>query len=317
MRFSIDKTQTGSWQRLYLTDTQTGNRAEIIPAAGGILNAWTHVHSSGTIQVIDGFTDETQWRETVEKGFQGSKLSPFVCRIAQAAYHWEGRAYQLGKFHLNGAALHGLIYDAPFEVIEKIVNNQFAELELKHTYGGTDPGYPFAYDCYIRYRLEPGNLLQVTTAIHNRSKHTIPLADGWHPYFGFGKPIDELQLCFQATAELEYDDALIPTGRNLPTDRFSKPQSLAGISLDHGFVLDFTAPQPLCTLTDPERRLQVAFFPDRSYPYLQLYTPPHRRSIAIENLSAAPDAFNNRIGLVSLEPDHTKTFSVRYQLRDV
>ena len=317
MRFSIDKTQTGSWQRLYLTDTQSGNRAEIIPAAGGILNAWTHAHASGPVQVIDGFADETQWREQVEKGFQGSKLSPFVCRIADASYRWEGRSYRLEKFHLNGAAIHGLIYDAPFEVIEKIVNNQFAELELKHVYGGTDPGYPFAYDCYIRYRLEPGNILQVTTAIHNRSKQTIPLADGWHPYFGFGKPIDNLLLSFQATAELEYNDALIPTGRSLPTNRFSQPQSLAGISLDHGFALDFSSPQPLCTLTDPERRLQVAFFPDRSYPYLQLYTPPHRRSIAIENLSAAPDAFNNRIGLVSLEPDHTKTFSVRYQLREI
>jgi aldose 1-epimerase len=43
-----------------------------------------------------------------------------------------------------------------------------------------------------------------------------------------------------------------------------------------------------------------------------LYTPPHRRSIAIENLSSAPDAFNNGIGLISLDPDHTRTFSVRY-----
>ena len=317
MRFSIEHSQTGPWQRLYLTDTQTGNRAEIIPAAGGILNAWTINHPSGPVQLIDGFSDETQWRDTVEKGFQGSKLSPFVCRVAQAAYAWEGRSYQIEKFHLNGAAIHGLIYDAPFEVIEKIVQNQFAELELKYSYGGTDPGYPFAYDCFVRYRLEPDNTLQVTTAIHNRSRHTIPLADGWHPYFGFGKPIDSLQLCFQARAELEYDEALIPTGRSLPTDRFSQPRYLKDISLDNGFELDFSSPQPLCTLTDPERGIQVAFFPDRSYPYLQLYTPPHRRSIAIENLSAAPDAFNNRIGLVSLEPDHTKTFSVRYQFREV
>jgi aldose 1-epimerase len=61
--------------------------------------------------------------------------------------------------------------------------------------------------------------------------------------------------------------------------------------------------------------MAVDFYPDRSYPYLQLYTPPHRRSIAIENLSAAPDVFNNRIGLVTLEPDHTKTFSARYVIR--
>ncbi|MGL6269156.1 MAG: hypothetical protein ACRC2O_14590, partial [Chitinophagaceae bacterium] len=60
--------------------------------------------------------------------------------------------------------------------------------------------------------------------------------------------------------------------------------------------------------------MAIEFHPDKSYPYLQLYTPPHRNSIAIENLSAAPDAFNNGMGLVTLEPDHTRTFSTRYKI---
>ena len=77
---------------------------------------------------------------------------------------------------------------------------------------------------------------------------------------------------------------------------------------------DFSQPQPLCTLTHPHKGVSVEFHPERSYPYLQVYTPDHRQSIAIENLSAAPDAFNNRMGLVTLEPDHTKTFSTRYKI---
>jgi aldose 1-epimerase len=315
MRFSIDRTQSGGWQQLQLSDTESGTSIDIVPSAGAILNAFSVRIGKVPVNVIDGFTDEIQWKETVEKGFQGSKLSPFVCRIAHAQYTWEGKTYSLRKFHLNGAALHGLIYDAPFEVIEKIVNNQFAEVELKYTYPGFDPGYPFAYDCYIRYRLEAGNSLLVTTAIHNRSKSTIPVADGWHPYFTFGGKIDQLQLQFHATAQLEYDAQLIPTGKTIPFNGYAQPAYLGETALDNGYVLDFTQPQPLCTLSDPDSGIAIEIYPDRSYPYLQLYTPPHRKSIAIETLSAAPDVFNNRIGLVALEPDHTKTFTVRYKVK--
>ena len=54
--------------------------------------------------------------------------------------------------------------------------------------------------------------------------------------------------------------------------------------------------------------------PDKHYPYLQIYTPPHRKSIAIENLTSAPDSFNNGIGLLVIEPNHTLEFSTTYIL---
>jgi aldose 1-epimerase len=47
---------------------------------------------------------------------------------------------------------------------------------------------------------------------------------------------------------------------------------------------------------------------------LQLYIPPSRRSIAIETLSGAPDAFNNGIGLILLDPGTSRQFSVTYEV---
>jgi aldose 1-epimerase len=47
---------------------------------------------------------------------------------------------------------------------------------------------------------------------------------------------------------------------------------------------------------------------------LQIYTPEDRKSIAIENLSSAPDAFNNGMGLLVLEPGETKMFTTTYQI---
>jgi aldose 1-epimerase len=61
---------------------------------------------------------------------------------------------------------------------------------------------------------------------------------------------------------------------------------------------------------------------DRSYdsenynyipPYLQLYTPADRKSIAIENLSGIPNCFNNKIGLQLMKPHQNLILKTSYQ----
>lgn len=313
MRFKIHRFIESGWEQIRLEDSTGGLSATIIPAAGGILNALSLKKDGHTIQVIDGYRDADEWKSLHTQGFRSAKLSPFVCRILNGRYTWKGKEYQLEKFLLKGSALHGLLFDAPFEVIENAEGNQYAGSELKYVYQGTDPGYPFSYDCYIRYRLEDNNTLSVVTAIHNRSNTAIPIADGWHPYFSFGGPIDNLLLTIHSHEELEYDEQLIPTGKLIPTDRWQHTAPVGSEPIDNGYLLDFTRSQPMCTLKDPVSGTTIGFIPDASYPYLQLYTPPHRRSIAIENLSAAPDALNNKMGLIILEPDHTKKFTVKYR----
>ena len=54
--------------------------------------------------------------------------------------------------------------------------------------------------------------------------------------------------------------------------------------------------------------------PTHNYPYLQLYTPDDRKSIAIENLSGAPNAFNNKIGLHIVKPQDKIVFETGYQI---
>ena len=58
--------------------------------------------------------------------------------------------------------------------------------------------------------------------------------------------------------------------------------------------------QPLCVLKS-FKKIELEILPEKSYPYLQIYIPPHRNSIAIENLSGAPDGFNNEMGVTTLE----------------
>jgi aldose 1-epimerase len=66
-----------------------------------------------------------------------------------------------------------------------------------------------------------------------------------------------------------------------------------------------------CTIENPMYKIIVT--PISNYPYLQLYTPPDRKSIAIENLSGAPDCFNNKMGLQTLQPQENILFETTYQ----
>ena len=73
--------------------------------------------------------------------------------------------------------------------------------------------------------------------------------------------------------------------------------------------------QPMCVLRNPVKKVEIEIHPEKSYPYLQIYIPPHRKSIAIENLSGAPDAFNNGMGFITLEPGESALFKTSYQIK--
>jgi aldose 1-epimerase len=50
------------------------------------------------------------------------------------------------------------------------------------------------------------------------------------------------------------------------------------------------------------------------YNFLQVYTPPHRNTIAIEPMTCLADAFNNKKGLIILKPSETASFSFGVKL---
>ncbi len=311
---SIIKNNT-DFEIIILQDVTTGTSVEIIPACGGILNAFIVAHNGTALNVIDGYDNVEDFKNNAEsKGFKSCKLSPFACRIDNASYHFGEKKYTIGKFLLNGAALHGLLYDAVFIVKEQWADEKSAGVSLQHHYKGSDKGYPFVYTCTVVYELKANNALTVTTVITNNDAGLIPIQDGWHPYFSFGGIIDDLQLEFQSKEIVEFDEALIPTGKLLPYQEYGALKKIGTAAFDNCYTVNFAECQPLAVLRDPVKKIQLEIYPDKSYPYLQLYTPPHRKSIAIENLSAVPDAFNNGIGLQVLSPGASANFITVYKL---
>jgi aldose 1-epimerase len=313
--FSVTTITEQGFDKVVLQDESKDTRVEIIPACGAILHAFTINNRGQWINVIDGYANADDFANNVTaKGFKSSKLSPFVCRLKNGAYHFGQQDYIVEKFYLGKHALHGLLYDAVYDIVDMQADAEGASVTLVHQYRGADAGYPFYYDCRITYTLTANNRLTLSTSIVNQSDGLLPIQDGWHPYFGFGGSINDLQLEFQSKEKVIFDDELLPTGQLERYEAFGSLTLLGDTQFDHCFTLNFAECQPLCVLRDGAQKMQLEIYPDRSYPYLQIYTPPHRQSIAIENLSGAPDAFNNGIGLKVLEAGESATFTTVYQI---
>jgi aldose 1-epimerase len=298
--FSIHSHHHNGFDIIALSDETNGTSVEIIPAHGAMLHAFTAAGQN----VIDNYASLEEYNALRPEYFKSAKLSPFACRIPDSTYVWETQTYVVSK-----SAIHGLLYDATFIVLSVHADENSAVVKLFHHYEGTDKGYPFPYECTVTYELKAGNTLKLSTSIRNLSGEAIPLMDGWHPYFTTGGFVDELELQFTSSQIVEFNAQLVPTGRTLPWDQFSEFSSLANVQLDNSFILDFYGLKPQCELRDPKKRISICFFPEESYRILQIYIPPHRRSIAIENLTGAPNAFNNGIGLETLDADAEKTYS--------
>ena len=107
----------------------------------------------------------------------------------------------------------------------------------------------------------------------------------------------------------------MPTQNLIPYTEFNSLKKLGNISFDNCFTLNFETCQPMCVLRNPAKKIEIEIYPEKSYPYLQIYIPPHRKSIAIENISGAPDAFNNGMGYTTLEAGKSVIYKTAYKIK--
>jgi aldose 1-epimerase len=312
MQFTVTISPQSGYEVVELQDHMSGAQVQLY-SLGALLNAFVIPTKTGTINGIDGYSSINDAIANATAGFKSSKLSPFVCRLQHGKYTFGDTAYTIEGFYLGDHAIHGLLFNALFEIIEIKSTELEASVTFSHHYQGTDPGYPFHFTLQITWKLSAGNTLQVETKATNNHNSAIPFSDGWHPYFVMGETIDTATLSFTTNKQLEFSEDLLPTGNTIEDNRFVGGQKMEGVFLDNCFLLDnLTDCKQSCTLKNDAVTLTIT--PSKQYPYLQIYTPPHRKSIAIENLTSAPDSFNNGIGLLVIEPNQTLEFVTNYSL---
>ena len=291
--YTISSEKFGRFVRYEISDDDTEGSVAIIPDYGGMVHSLS-LNLDGTLhQVLE--SDPTDEAILKSNFYRGAKLLPWPNRIRDGCYVFQGNTYSLPvNDPERNAALHGLLYNKRMEVLETRTDKHRGLLILGYEFDGSDPGYPFNLRVELHYRLDRGGFSCETLA-ENIGEQDLPFGDGWHPYFVMQKPIDELRLELPVKEEYVVDDQMIPLGRA----PFHFDGSLDTVDFDKGFLV---SGKGVSKLMDPKAGKSIVLSQSDAYPFLQVYTHPSRRSISIEPMSAAADAFNSRDGLVVLKP---------------
>jgi len=254
---------------------------------------------------------------------RGQLLVPWPNRLAGATYTFEGTEHRLPiDERARGNASHGLVRWAAWTPEELTAHSVSLVLRLM-----SRPGYPWTLDLHALYDLSADGLTVTVTAT-NLSGSSAPYAQGAHPYLVAGPGrVDDWELTLPAATRLLTDDRLIPTGREDVRDTdldFRMARPLRRTSLDSAFT-DLTRDpdgRVEVQLRDPAADRGVALWADARHSYLQLFTgdelPAHARvSLAVEPMTAPPNAFNSGESLVVLSPagspgdEHSASWGIR------
>ncbi len=271
-------------------------RAVVVEVGGGL-----RAYSAAGHDILDGYA-----LDEMSRAGRGQVLLPWPNRIEDGSYEYEGQRHQLPIDDPEEQdAIHGLVRWAAWQAPEHDPHRVVMEHALH-----PQPGYPFSLSISIEYLLSDEGL-RVTTTATNVGTRACPYGAGAHPYLRAGSPkVDSAVLTAPGRTVLLADERGIPVGSE-PVEGteydFRRPRPIATTRLDHAFTdLERDADGlARVTLTGPERELTL--WVDGAYQYLMLFTGDPvpdvaRRSLAVEPMTCAPNAFRSGEALVRLEP---------------
>jgi aldose 1-epimerase len=276
-------------------------RLDFVKLEGNGAYAKIHLNLGGSLQelIIDGHQlIEDLDPLTYDYTYASSILFPFSNRIADGMYSFKGERYQLEVNQTEeNNALHGLIYDKPFKLVEQNCTEREASLVLRYEEVNQAQGFPYTYTVELKYVLTKGGL-SLRVSVKNTDAKTFPFTIGWHPYF-VSRNLSTSSVHFKSKKAVLCDERKITLGLN-DIDIDDKVV-IANKTLDDCYVLDFNEVK----FETPNHSFVLSSTEKESF--LHLYTPKRGNTIAIEPTTGISNSFNNGVGLKELEPNDEYT----------
>lgn len=250
----------------------------------------------------------------------GLVLAPWPNRVEDGIWFLDGKRQHLDITEpMRHNAIHGLLRNTSYRAVERS--------ESAVTLAATvfpQHGYPFMLDTTVRYEVVADGIT-VTHEFHNVGQATAPVGVGTHPFLRIGDElVDDLVLTLTAGTRFETDERLIPIAEN-PVDgtRYDLRGGVrvGDLYLDDAFgQVAHVGGECVSTLSAADGR-SVQLWQDENCSFVQVFTtrkfPKNGGlglAVAVEPMTAAPNAFNTGEGLTWLEPDEhwSVTWGIRY-----
>lgn len=247
--------------------------------------------------------------------YRGAILAPWPNRVVDGRYTFQGTDYQLPLTEPErGHALHGLAAWLDSAVIERCPSRVALAMIIE-----PQNGYPFRVRLVVTYELDVVGLHIDVTAT-NLGDRDAPFATAPHPYLvaPYGQ-LDDWVLSLPASKVLTVDpDRLIPSGLQPVADHdfggfdFREPRNVGSTKIDHAFT-DLSrdaAGMAAVTLTDQFHR-GVRMSWGATSPWVKIHTADllepqmNRLGLAVEPMTAPPDAFNSELDVPQISPGAT------------
>jgi aldose 1-epimerase len=297
-----------------------GDQRAVVSPWGASLRRYVFVSEGRETDIVWGYSGGAQ-----KKGGQGDVLIPFPGRIADGRYAFDGQVFQLERNDKEGPnAIHGFVRTVPWIVGNVSANRVRFEIMLSAEQYERK-GYPFSLLVHVAYGLNEQGL-SCSFEVKNVGSRIAPVGVGFHPYFTVGSTlVDEAEVKIPATAFLEFNERLAPTGRTIPVSStewdYRSARPIGSRRFNHCYIqlerdADGSATASL-RHAGSGRTIEVTM--DRSFAAIVVYSGDAipdvpRRALAIEPMTCATDAFNHpEWGLRTLATG--RSFSGRYAIR--
>jgi aldose 1-epimerase len=291
-----------------------GDYRAVVTECGATLRVLEHADRP----LIHGFGEDE-----MSSAGRGQLLVPWPNRIRDGRYAFDGRDLQLPLTEPSRHnASHGLARWAAWTVEEHAASSVSLGYRLM-----AQTGYPWTLDLHVLYDLSADGLTVTQTAT-NLGDRPAPYACGAHPYLRAGDgPVDGWELTVPASLRLVSDERQLPVGEEdvagTPYD-FRVARPVRDTELDHAFgnLERDASGAATTTVRDPGTGLGAALWVDARHPWVMVFSAddgwdPPRQALAVEPMTAPPDAFRSGRDLVTLAPagspgdEHSASWGIR------
>jgi len=289
-----------------LTDWAETVRAEVWPSHGFNCLRWQVRQTSGEWGEL--LYCDPSWETSPVPTRSGHPiLFPFPNRMKDGHFMHAGREYLLSRNETSGThAIHGFSPRNRWRIVGSGTTAEHAwvrgEFRLSLDAPASLLHWPTDFLLQVTYRLH-ADRLAVDVSIHNPNLTVaLPFGLGFHPYFTCpnapGANVDDMIL--MSTARKIWNTLEgIPTGTISPIPTgfdFTEPHRIETTQFDTLFT-DLGVPaeggrQVVAELRHSSAPGYLSIHMPADFRELMLYTPPHRKALAIEPYTCATDAAN-------------------------